>query len=289
MIIGENGIPGFPAHPHRGFETITIITEGTVDHSDSLGAQGRFGGGSDTQWVTTGAGLQHAEMFPLVNSGDKGNPMELFQIWMNLPAKHKMCKPHFSMLWTEKNPVITGDGFKIAVIADEAKALTTHAQSPPPESWASEPGSDVCIALIYLEPNGAWTLPACTSSQTKRNIYLFQGDGVRIGQESPLLANLHGAELEPTHTVTLSNTGTTQARLLLLQGRPIGEPVAQQGPFVLNTAQELAQAFSDYRRTQFGGWPWKTADPVCPRATKRFARHPDGREEFPDEWKKDDL
>ena len=95
-------VPGFPQHPHRGFETVTIVRNGLLDHSDSLGATARFGGG-DVQWLTAGKGINHSEMFPLLKK-DAPNPVELFQIWLNLPGAKKMVAPHFSMLWDDRIP-----------------------------------------------------------------------------------------------------------------------------------------------------------------------------------------
>ncbi|MCU1281822.1 MAG: Pirin domain protein, partial [bacterium] len=113
-------VPGFPGHPHRGFETVTIMREGFIDHSDSLGATARFGRG-DVQWLTAGNGIVHAEMFPLLER-ERPNPLELFQIWLNLPRADKRVAPHFTMLWNEKIPTAVtrdaeGRATAIAVVA----------------------------------------------------------------------------------------------------------------------------------------------------------------------------
>ena len=132
-------VPGFPGHPHRGFETITIVRKGIVDHSDSLGASGRYGNG-DVQWMTAGEGVQHAEMFPLINREEE-NPMELFQIWLNLPKRNKMVKPHFKMLWSDTIPNhehFDSNGKKTVAEVIAGKIEQDKAPTPPPDSWSSD-------------------------------------------------------------------------------------------------------------------------------------------------------
>src|SRR4051812_3357834 len=131
-------VPGFPRHPHRGFETVTIVRQGLIDHSDSLGATARFGHG-DVQWLTAGRGVEHSEMFPLTRP-DKPNPLELFQIWLNLPASNKFSAPYFSMLWADSVPRvrITDEAGRATDVTLVAGALGEQAApTPPPDSWAS--------------------------------------------------------------------------------------------------------------------------------------------------------
>jgi len=258
-------VPGFPQHPHRGFETVTIARRGYIDHSDSLGAAARFGRG-DVQWLTAGKGIVHSEMFPLLDKG-ADNPVELFQIWLNLPKSDKLVDPHFTMLWSDDVPVVRDRGAEITVIAGslgEAKP-----PPPPPHSWAARPDTDLAIWSIRLA--GEWTLPRAKAG-SNRMLYVFRGT-IRIGDRE--IAKGTGVALRPDADVDIAG----DAELLLLQGKPIGEPVAQHGPFVMTTRGEIQQAFSDYQRTRFGGWPWPSDDPVHPRDRGRFARHADGREE----------
>jgi redox-sensitive bicupin YhaK (pirin superfamily) len=273
-------VPGFPQHPHRGFETITIVRRGLIDHSDSLGATARFGRG-DVQWLTAGAGIVHSEMFPLLDK-TKGNPVELFQIWLNLPRASKMVKPYFSMLWDHTIPRHVardeaGRTTEITVIAGSIDQ--SRPPAPPPDSWASRADADVAIWSIRMTPGTTWTLPAAKPG-TNRTLYFFRGASLRVADRS--LDNSAGVRLRPEHAVTLA-AGPEGAELLLLQGRPIGEPVVQYGPFVMNTPAEIQQAFMDYRRTQFGGWPWPKDDPVHGREDVRFARHADGTVERVDD------
>ncbi len=272
MYHGER-VPGFPQHPHRGFETVTVVQRGLVDHSDSLGAAARYGEG-DVQWLTAGAGIQHAEMFPLVHR-DRDNPLELFQLWLNLPAADKMAPPHFAMFWADAVPVATpAPGVRVTVVAGALG--DTVPPAPPPRSYASKAGSDVAIWVMALEAGAAWTLPPA-SPGANRFLYAFEGSGLRVAGQAVADATL--VVVDSTAAIAIEAAGTA-ARVLLLQGRPIGEPVAQYGPFVMNTRAELQQAFADYQRTQFGGWPWPATDPVN-GLEGRFARQPDGSVERP--------
>jgi hypothetical protein len=273
MYHGET-VPGFPQHPHRGFETVTIVRQGRIDHSDSLGATARFGGG-DVQWLTAGKGIVHCEMFPLLDQ-EQGNPLELFQIWLNLPRAHKMCEPHFSMLWNERIPRIRTEGAEVAVIAG---AIGAHAPpAPPPKSWASVADSDLAIWTVRLEPRARMTLPAARPG-TNRALFFFRGAAARIASVD--VPGQHEVRVRPDRELTIENTGADVAELLLLQGRPINEPVVQHGPFVMNSPNEIMQAFADYQRTQFGGWPWPKDDPVHARDAGRFAKRADGSTERP--------
>lgn len=270
-------VPGFPGHPHRGFETITIVRQGIVDHADSMGASGRYGDG-DVQWMTAGKGVQHSEMFPLIQQ-DKENPMELFQIWLNLPAKNKMVDAHFKMLWSDAIPKYIHQDKKQLTTTVEVIAGTLGdktAPTPPPDSWATDTQNYVAVWNIQMEPGAQWKLPK-TESGINRTIYFYQGESLLIAGKS--IPTYHAIELASNLEVLLEN-GPTASRILLLQGRPIGEPVMQYGPFVMNTKDEINQAFKDYNDTQFGGWPWPKYDQVHPREKGRFAKHADGTEEI---------
>ncbi len=278
MYHGER-VPGFPAHPHRGFETVTVVTRGLIDHSDSLGAAGRFGFG-DVQWMTAGRGVQHCEMFPLVHK-DKKNPLELFQIWLNLPKSKKMAEPHFAMLWADTIPLFAhtdGSGKKTTVRIIAGGIDEVIAPTPAPNSWAATPSHDVAIWLISLEPGATWTVPPA-APEVNRSLYFYEGASLIADGESFL--NHQALEMKADVPLRLIN-GNTPSRILLLQGKPINEPVVQYGPFVGNSQQDIQQAYSDYQKTQFGGWPWPSYENVHPRESGRFAKYPDGHEERKD-------
>ncbi|MEM1023512.1 MAG: pirin family protein [Myxococcota bacterium] len=277
MYHGES-VPGFPRHPHRGFETITLARKGFIDHADSLGATARFGQG-DVQWMTAARGIEHAEMFPLLKS-DEANTCELFQIWLNLPAKSKFADPYFTMLWNEKIPRVRlkDEAGRITEVLLAAGRLgSKDAPPPPPDSFAAQEAADVAVWTIKMESSATWTLPPARPG-TDRTLYWFEGSETKVAGEifgSPLGIRLRA------DAPTRIESGPHPTEYLLLQGRPIGEPVAHHGPFVMNSPDELRQAFVDYRAGKFGRWPWPAHDPVHAKEEGRFAIHADGRKETP--------
>ena len=270
-------VPGFPAHPHRGFETVTYVRSGLIDHSDSLGAAARYGRG-DVQWMTAGSGIVHSEMFPLLDR-DGPNPAELFQIWVNLPASDKLVDPHFSMFWDADIPrhVVDAGAGRVEVTVIAGALGEVRAPSPPPASWASRAEADLAIWHIVLHPGTSWTLPAADGDDVVRTLYAFEGAGLSI--DDVAIEPSSGVVVDARRAIELA--ASDRIEILLLQGRPIGEPVAQYGPFVMNTKAEIQQAFDDYQRTNFGGWPWERDDPVHGLDDRRFARRPDGEIERP--------
>lgn len=277
MYHGRN-VPGFPAHPHRGFETVTVVRKGRLDHADSLGASARYGDG-DVQWLTAGRGIQHAEMFPLLHE-EKDNPLDLFQIWLNLPAKKKMVAPYFSMLWADTIPskkFSDEAGHAIVVTARAGKLAGIAAPAPPPDSWAADPKNEVGIFTISFEKGAEWKLPAAAPG-ISRHLYFFSGDSLEVVGKK--IQARRGLDLVGDVEVPIRNLGG-DAEILILQGKPIGEPVAKNGPFVMNTQAEIRQAYADYRETRFGGWPWDGSDPVHGRDPARFAKLVNGKMEKP--------
>jgi redox-sensitive bicupin YhaK (pirin superfamily) len=269
-------VPGFPRHPHRGFETVTITRRGFVDHSDSLGATARYGEG-DVQWMTAGSGIVHAEMFPLLEEQAQ-NPAELFQIWLNLPARSKFARPYFSMFWKSQVPRLVrtderGRATRVTVVAGALDG--TRAPKPPPDSWAAQADADVAIWSLVLDAGARFELPAAAPG-VDRTLYVFEGEGVSVGEAN--VRPVTAVRLARGLPVPLENGGRA-SELLLLQGRPIGEPVVKYGPFVMNQRAEIEQAIRDYRATEFGGWPWAGSGPVHARDSGRFAIHADGRKE----------
>jgi len=264
-------VPGFPQHPHRGFETITATMEGLIDHTDSEGNGGRYGDG-DLQWMTAGAGVVHAEMFPLVKQSAP-NPLRFFQLWLNLPRKDKMAKPAFVMHWAPEVPKVrTADGLASTTVF----AGTFHGTAPlapPPRSYASSADAEVAVWFVEMEPGGKVALPPASTSTVNRRMYVVEGSAARVattgGDEK--VPGKYLADLDAGQEVTLIAEGDDPVHVLVLQGAPIGEPVVQHGPFVGNTREDIVAAFSDYRETGFGGWPWPRDDHVFGADKGRFA------------------
>ena len=270
-------VPGFPEHPHRGFETVTFVRKGLIDHADSLGAAARFGRG-DVQWLTAGKGVVHSEMFPLLDR-ERPNHLELFQIWLNLPAADKLVDPYFTMLWDEDIPrhlVTDAEGRTVEVTVIAGALAGVELPTPPPSSWAARAESDLAIWHLRFDEGARWTMPAATGPDTSRVLYVFEGSSLRVAGEDVHAPT--GAVIRADEDIELVG-GPAGVEAMLLQGRPIGEPVAKYGPFVMNTEDEIRQAFADYRRTGFGGWPWDRTDPDHGPTRGRFARHADGRTE----------
>lgn len=279
MYYGDT-VPGFPRHPHTGFETITLVEQGVVDHFDSLGNAGRYAAG-DVQWLNTGNGVEHCEMFPLIHQ-ERVNPLELFQIWFNSSSKQKQQDPDYKMLWREDIPHVylkdaQGNTADIRVIAGQFNQM--FALSCPAHSWAAAAENHVNIFLITLPAHTQVTLPATTATST-RFAYFYQGSELKLFDHS--LQSRHLVELQPDVEVSLT-AGDQEARILWLEGEPITEPVAMRGPFVMNTQQELDEAFRRYRATQFGKWPWSSSAPTFKREQPRFSTYNGGeRQEFPE-------
>jgi redox-sensitive bicupin YhaK (pirin superfamily) len=222
-------------------------------------------------------------------SAERPNPLELFQIWLNLPAASKMVPPHFTMFWSGDIPRATlrdsaGHTTEIVLVAGELRAagsdrlLASAPLAPPPDSWAARADADVAIWTLRMEAGARWTLPAARTAGTRRMLYFFNGASIAI--EGERVEGRVAIEVAAERDLELAS-GDATSELLLLQGRPIGEPVVQHGPFVMNSQAQIVQTFADYRQTQFGGWPWPSEAPVHGTAPQRFARRPDGREDRP--------
>ena len=150
------------------------------------------------------------------------------------------------------------------------------AASPPPDSWASKPEHELGIWNIEMEAGAIWTLPKA-SPGVNRMVYYYEGQGLEINHQS--IPKYSSVRVMPEYELEFKS-GAEAAQILVLQGKPINEPVIQYGPFVMNTKEEIQQAFEDYHRTQFGGWPWSRYDQVHARNKSRFAKHSDGKEEI---------
>ena len=277
MYHGES-VPGFPKHPHRGFETLTIVKKGTIDHSDSLGATARFGDG-DAQWLTAGDGINHSEMFPLFNQKSI-NTLDFFQIWINLPSYNKRVKPNFQMFWSEQIPKInvkdsSGITSSVELISGNFEGIKSL--EAPLNSWANDPNNYFAVWIINLKSKGSFVIPK-TFKGINRSIYLPKDTNIQVNND--IIAANSMVELFSDQIATLKNN-KGDARILMLQGRPINEQVESYGPFVMNTRSEIQEAFYDYNRTKFGGWRWPNSDPIHGPYKGRFAKLINGKIDKP--------
>ena len=216
----------------------------------------------------------HAEMFPLLNVKDK-NPFELFQIWLNLPKKSKKVDPNYKMLWNEDIPTIRfTDQNKLSssvkIVAGQLEE--NSAPIPTPDSWAANPENEVAIWVISMEAGAQLRIPGSVND-INRGLYIYDSAGLKIDDQE--IVGAKSIELDSMQDFSLQN-GERNSQLLLLQGKPINEPVVHYGPFVANTQQEIQEAISEYQKTQFGGWPWPSQDHVNDKEKSRFALFADG-------------
>ena len=248
----DDYLAGFPWHPHRGIETITYVLAGTVDHGDSLGNSGTLGSG-DVQWMTAGSGILHQEM----PKGDDRGRMHGFQLWANLPREHKMTDPRYQDVPSVEIPEVTDDdGTRVRVVCGEFQG-----KKGPVDGVAADPR----YLDVWVEPGKRKTLPVEVSRHAFA--YVFQGAGSFRDASDPRDVPTEvtgpdghgGLELTGNRSLVLFDTGdevTVQAgpegiRFLLVSGKPIGEPVAWRGPIVMNTNEELMQAYRELNDGSF--------------------------------------
>ena len=235
----DDYIAGFPEHPHRGFETVTYMIDGNMRHRDTTGAEGVLRSGG-VQWMTAGRGIVHSEMPEQVDGKMQG-----FQLWVNLPARLKMTDPRYQEFDGAEVPEVRqDDGAMIRVIAGRHDDVTG-------------PVDGIHGTPLYLDvrlPTGA-TVVQPVESGHNGFVYVFEGGEVEIGgqnaQSGINVPNRHLAVLSQGDCVQLRNNGRNEVRLLVVAGAPIGEPIARYGPFVMNTEQEIYQAFKDYQEGRF--------------------------------------
>lgn len=255
--------PGFPVHSHRGFETVSIVLDGWVDHHDSHGDHGRYSAG-DVQWMTAGNGIRHTEMFPLVNI-DKSNRTELFQLWLSLPSWNKLVDCDYKMFWREDIPVVEKDGVKVKVITGNFNG--EEGPKATESSWAYDERSHFRILLLDLAPNSEVAING-VSSTLNRNLYPYEGEYVFIDEDK--VEGKRSLKLKGDADFVI-RTEDSPSRLLLLEAEPLNEPIINDGPMIMNTMEEVLQGYRDYWENQYGGWSWDERDPLHEVGTGRVS------------------
>jgi redox-sensitive bicupin YhaK (pirin superfamily) len=234
----NRGLP-FGPHPHRGFETVTFILEGELAHLDSGGGESIIRAGG-IQWMTAGRGLVHAEISP-DSFKQQGGPLEILQLWVNLPSRLKMVDPNYIGLQKDDIPAIVEDGGKVTV---NLISGSWNGRQAPIQSLI-----DIHMATLYLRAGGRVQAPVALG----RNVFLYiVRGGLKVG----------GEDAEAFHLIELNDDGDavdieaiTDAVVLFGHAEPIGEPVIAHGPFVMNTREEIREAMADYQSGKFGGLP----------------------------------
>jgi hypothetical protein len=228
-------LAGFPMHPHRGIETVTYMLAGLVDHKDSIGNAGTIGAG-DVQWMTSGGGILHEEM-----PKPKDGRMEGFQLWVNLPARLKMSRPRYQEIPAATIPLVRRpDGVTVRVVAGESEGV----KGPVTEIAADPEYLDVTVpaGVEYVQP-----VPAGHAALA----YVFEGDVVFGGEGEQVVPSPRMVVFGDGDRVRAKAAGKRPVRFLLLSGKPLREPIARYGPFVMNTKEEIERALEDLRRGTF--------------------------------------
>lgn len=230
----EDYIAGFPSHPHRGFETVTYMLDGRMRHKDNHGNEGVLVPGA-VQWMTAGRGIVHSEM-PEQTEGK----MRGFQLWLNLPARDKMTAPAYQEFGPDKLPVVERNGVSVKVIAGELDGVVGPVK---------QPATDPTYLDIRLDAGVDLTLPLPAGHSAF--IYVYEGSAsVGVGREAATINAQELAVLGDGADVRLEGRAA-RSRAILVAGKPLREPVARYGPFVMNTREEIMQAFADYQSGKF--------------------------------------
>jgi hypothetical protein len=226
---------GAPDHPHRGFETVTYIIDGAMEHEDSHGHRGALRGG-DVQWMTAGAGIIHSEM-PSAEIMKDGGRVHGFQIWVNLPKGEKMTQPRYQEFPSAQLPVVTSQGRWVRVIAGEVDGQKSPVETTVPTT------------LLHIKLDAGVSTEIAIAPGSNAIVHTIDGGG---SVEGKTLADHAVALLEAAPAVLHLTAGTDGFEALILAGVPLDEPVARYGPFVMNTRAELQTAFDDYNAGRFG-------------------------------------
>ena len=230
----EDYIAGFPEHPHRGFETVTYMLDGRMRHKDNHGHEGVLEPGA-VQWMTAGRGIVHSEM-----PEQRAGRMRGFQLWMNLPAKDKMAAPNYQEFGGDKLPLVRKPGLEVKVIAGAFAGETGPVM---------QPATDPIYMDIRLDAGVDFALPVPAGHSAF--VYVYEGSvNIGVSREAATIDAQVLAVLGDGGDVKLSGRAP-QSRAILVAGRPLREPVARYGPFVMNTREELQQAFADYQSGKF--------------------------------------